>query len=673
MPNRLGQETSPYLLQHAGNPVDWYPWCEVAFSRALNEDKPILLSIGYSACHWCHVMAHESFENIEIANFLNNNFINIKVDREERPDLDNVYLQAVQSMSGSGGWPLTVFLTPEGKPFYGGTYFPPKDRHGIPGFIRVLKAVSDSYKSRRSEIEKAANQIITALTSKTGNSGEKEPLSMDIMDLAYSSLQREFDNEEGGFGSAPKFPQPMVLEFLLRYYHRSQEKRALEMVEITLEKMAKGGIYDHVGGGFHRYATDSSWLVPHFEKMLYDNALLSQVYSHAYLVTGSQLFRTVASQTIDYVIREMTAQDGAFYSTQDADTEGIEGKYYLWTPSEIIEAVGKDNSQIVMDYFGITTAGNFEGRNTLHVVQEFEPSTISIIEQAKGLLLERREQRVRPGRDEKSLATWNGLMLASLAEAACLFDRPDYLQAASSNGSFLLNSMLTNGLLKHSYKDGQVKINGYLEDYAMVINGFLALHQATFRGEWLRQAITLSRTMIEQFWDEDTGVLYDIGERHENLFVRSKSTFDSAIPSGASMATLVMLKLARLTDSNEFERIAERLLVSVRELMWKYPLGFGNWLCALDFYLSEPTEIVMVGPHEHPKTLELWHTLCATWLPNKVVVAHDPSDPTAVLELKLLDNRGMINNNPTVYICHHHSCQQPVTDSVSLSFQLRSN
>jgi uncharacterized protein YyaL (SSP411 family) len=379
MPNRLGQETSPYLLQHAGNPVDWYPWCEVAFSRALNEDKPILLSIGYSACHWCHVMAHESFENIEIANFLNNNFINIKVDREERPDLDNVYLQAVQSMSGSGGWPLTVFLTPEGKPFYGGTYFPPKDRHGIPGFIRVLKAVSDSYKSRRSEIEKAANQIITALTSKTGNSGEKEPLSMDIMDLAYSSLQREFDNEEGGFGSAPKFPQPMVLEFLLRYYHRSQEKRALEMVEITLEKMAKGGIYDHVGGGFHRYATDSSWLVPHFEKMLYDNALLSQVYSHAYLVTGSQLFRTVASQTIDYVIREMTAQDGAFYSTQDADTEGIEGKYYLWTPSEIIEAVGKDNSQIVIDYFGITTAGNFEGRNTLHVVQEFEPSTISII------------------------------------------------------------------------------------------------------------------------------------------------------------------------------------------------------------------------------------------------------------------------------------------------------
>ena len=671
MPNRLAGETSPYLLQHANNPVDWYPWGDEALNHAKAEDKPILLSIGYSACHWCHVMAHECFEDDEIARLMNDNFINIKVDREERPDLDSIYMQAVQAITGSGGWPLTVFLTPDGKPFFGGTYFPPEDRRGIPGFTRVLKTVADAYKNRRGEIEKAAKQIVAVLTPKTRRDSSREPLVLDILKQAYLSLQKDFDKENGGFGLAPKFPQPMVLEFLLRYFHRTQDKMVLEMVDFTLEKMARGGIYDQLGGGFHRYATDSSWLVPHFEKMLYDNALLSRIYLHAYLVTGKQLFRSVVEQTIDYVIREMTAPQGAFYSTQDADSEGMEGKYYLWTPQEIIEVVGKNNRQIVADYFGVTANGNFEGQNILHVVKELEPKVLTIIDQAKVSLMRRREQRVKPGRDEKILTSWNGLMLATLAEAACALDRRDYLAAAIANGSFLLDSMIKNGFLTHSCKDGKAKLDAYLDDYAMIIDGLLTLHQATLRGEWLRQAITLAKIMVEQFRDEATGVFYDTGGRHENLFVRPQSMFDSALPSGASTATMVLLKLGWLTDNHEFEQIATRALRSVRELMSQHPLSFGNWLCSLDFYLSEPREIAIIGSIDNPATSELLRTLCTTWMPNKVVAAYDPDDPTSVPELKLLENRGMINNQPTVYVCHRYSCQKPVTDPVSLAAQLR--
>jgi uncharacterized protein YyaL (SSP411 family) len=671
MPNRLAEETSPYLLQHANNPVDWYPWGDKALNRARIEDKPILLSIGYSACHWCHVMAHECFEDKEIAHLMNDNFINIKVDREERPDLDNVYMQAVQALTGSGGWPLTVFLTSDGEPFFGGTYFPPEDRHGMPGFPRVLKTVADAYQNRRGEIDKTVKQIVAILTSETTKTGARELLVPDILRQAYSSLQRSFDGENGGFGSAPKFPQPMALEFLLRYFHRSQDNDALRIVQATLEKMARGGIYDQIGGGFHRYATDSRWLVPHFEKMLYDNALLSRIYLHAYLVTGNMLFRTVAIETIDYVLREMAAPQGAFYSTQDADTEGIEGKYYLWTPQEIFDVMGKEDGQVVADYFGVTGRGNFEGQNILHVVIEPKPETSTVIDRAKVSLLQRREQRVKPGRDEKIVASWNGLMLATLAEAACIMNRNDYLAAATANGSFLLDSMLRSGFLQHTWRDGKAKLEGYLDDYAMVIDGFLALHQAALRGEWLRRAIALAKIMIEQFWNEASGVFYDTGARHENLFIRPQSTFDGTIPCGASMAALVLLKLGRLTDSRELENIAARALRSVRELMSQNPLGSSNWLCALDFYLSEPRQIAIIGSIGNPATSKLLHTLCITWLPNKVVVAYDPADPTSVSDLKLLENRGMIDNQPTVYICHGSSCQQPVTDPASLTAQLQ--
>jgi uncharacterized protein YyaL (SSP411 family) len=672
MPNRLAKETSPYLLQHADNPVDWYPWGEQALNRARAEDKPILLSIGYSACHWCHIMAHECFENDEIARLMNENFVSIKVDREERPDLDAVYMEAVQAITGSGGWPLTVFLTPDKQPFFGGTYFPPQDRHGLPAFPRVLQTVIEAYENRRSEIETAAQQIMAALTARADSSAVKEPLVADIIGQAYRGLSQDFDKDNGGFGTAPKFPQPMTLEFLLRYFHRSQDRGALEMVDLTLEKMARGGIYDQLGGGFHRYATDSSWLIPHFEKMLYDNALLSRVYLHAYLVTGKQLFRSIAEETLDYVLREMTDRHGGFYSTQDADSEGVEGKYYLWTYQEIDEVLGKKTGQMVGDYFGVTAQGNFDGRNILHVAGDLEPEASSIMKQAKASLLESRQQRIKPNRDEKVLASWNGLMLTSLAEAACALDRDDYLAAAVANGSFLLNSMISGGYLKHAYKDGQAKTgDGYLQDYASVIDGLLALHQATFSGECLRQALRLGEVMAEQFWDEAAHTFYDTSDRHEDLFVRPRSSYDGALPSGTSAATLVLLKLAKLADKEQFEQIAVRSLESMQESMRQHPLGFSNWLCGLDLYLSTPKEVAIIGPRDHPKIPELLHVLCTTWLPNKVFAAYDPDDPAPVSELKLFENRKMIDNQPTVYVCEHYSCQAPVTDPASLRAQLQ--
>jgi uncharacterized protein YyaL (SSP411 family) len=671
MPNHLAQETSPYLLQHVNNPVDWYPWGEEAFSRARAENKPVLLSIGYSACHWCHVMAHESFENTEIAGLMNQNFINIKVDREERPDIDSIYMEAVQALTGGGGWPLTVFLTPQGKPFYGGTYFPPEDRHGMPGFPEVLRAAADAYRNRCSDIEQAVKELLAAMSGHKNPRAAIEPLTADILGKAYMALKQEFDVQNGGFGTAPKFPQPLALEFLLRYSPRAQNSGPLEMLELTLEKMAKGGIYDQLGGGFHRYATDSRWLVPHFEKMLYDNALLSHVYLHGYLATGKQLYRRIAEETLDYVLREMTAPEGGFYSTQDADSEGVEGKYYLWTDREIIQALGEKQGKIINDYFSVTPEGNFEGRNILHIAGDITPGTSHEIEEAKSNLLKQRGQRIRPGRDDKVLASWNGLMLTSLAEAAGVLERQDYLGAAVSNGTFLLNSMITDGSLRRTYKDGMAKISGYLEDYALVIEGLLSLHQATFGGNWLRQAIKLAETMIELFWDDAARTFYDTGYMHENLFVRPRSIYDSPLPSGSSAATSVLLKSAVLAGNERFRQIASQSLRSMHDFLERYPLGFANWLCDLDFYLSTPKEIVIVGPRNNPSTSELLRALYSIWLPNKVFAAYDPDDPAPASELKLFEDRKMINNQPTAYLCENYTCKTPVTDPASFTAQLR--
>jgi uncharacterized protein YyaL (SSP411 family) len=671
MPNYLAQETSPYLLQHVNNPVDWYPWGEEAFSRARAENKPVLLSIGYSACHWCHVMAHESFENTEVAGLMNQNFINIKVDREERPDIDSIYMEAVQALTGGGGWPLTVFLTPQGKPFYGGTYFPPEDRHGMPGFPEVLRAAADAYRNRCSDIEQAVKELLAAMSGHKNPKAAIEPLTADILGKAYMALKQDFDVQNGGFGTAPKFPQPLALEFLLRYSPRAQNSGPLEMLELTLEKMAKGGIYDQLGGGFHRYAMDSRWLVPHFEKMLYDNALLSHVYLHGYLATGKQLYRRIAEETLDYVLREMTAPEGGFYSTLDADSEGVEGKYYLWTDREIIQALGEKQGKIINDYFGVTPEGNLEGRNILHIAGDIMPGTSREIEEAKSNLLKQRGQRIRPGRDDKVLASWNGLMLASLAEAAGVLERQDYLGTAVANGTFLLNSMITDGSLRRTYKDGVAKISGYLEDYALVIEGLLSLHQATFGGNWLRQAIKLAETMIELFWDDAARTFYDTGYMHENLFVRPRSIYDSPLPSGSSAATSVLLKLAVLAGNERFRQIASQSLQSMRDFLERYPLGFANWLYDLDFYLSTPKEIVIVGPRNNPSTSELLRALYSMWLPNKVFAAYDPDDPTPASELKLFEDRQMINNQPTAYLCENYTCKTPVTDPASFTAQLR--
>ncbi len=675
MPNRLSGESSPYLLQHAENPVDWYPWGEGALSRAVQENKPILLSIGYSACHWCHVMERECFENEEIARLMNENFISIKVDREERPDLDAVYMDALQAMTGSGGWPLTVFLTPQGKPFYGGTYFPPEDRQGLPGFPRVLETVAQAYRTRGSEIEATAEQILSHLRRTVKAQRGVEPLTTSMLGTAYTTLKSLFDPQNGGFGSAPKFPQPMVLEFLLRYHHRTADENALPIVEHTLERMARGGIYDQIGGGFHRYSVDARWRVPHFEKMLYDNALLSRLYLHAYQATGKQLYRRIVEQTLDYILREMSDKEGGFYSTQDADTEGVEGKYYIWTPDEVAEVMGEDEGRLVGRYFGITEHGDFEGGNVLSQTIDTEALAAELslspeelegrIATAKARLQERRAHRIPPHRDEKILAGWNGLMLASLAEAASVLDREDYLKAATSNASFITQALRNGRVLKHSYRDGQAKIDGYLQDYALLCEGLLSLNQATFQERWLHAAMDLADVMLEQFWDEPHGCFYDTAHGQETLVVRPRNIYDNALPSGSSAAAFVLIRLARLTGNSDYERPATAAIRSVQEPMIRYPLGFGYWLSALDFYLSEPKEIAVVGRLGQPATKSLMNVINRRYLPNTVLAGHDPDESTTI-DIPLLRSRGMIGNKPTVYVCERYVCQAPITDPNAL-------
>ena len=660
MPNHLASESSPYLLQHANNPVDWYPWGKDALDRAKAEDRPLLISIGYAACHWCHVMAHESFENPEIAKLMNDNFVNIKIDREERPDLDEVYMQSVVAQTGSGGWPLTVFATPEGKPFYGGTYFPPADKHSLPGFPRVLKAISDAFKNRRNEIEKSADRISKALVSGNNDFIPGEELTQETLDAAFKSVRAAFDKVNGGFGFAPKFPQAGVLEFLMRYYHRSRDKEALHMVTSTLDKMAVGGIYDQLGGGFHRYSTDEKWLVPHFEKMLYDNALLAGVYLHAYTITGNHFYRRIAEETIDYVLREMTDSSGGFYSSQDADSEGEEGKYYVWDKSEIAAVAGEANAGQINTYFGITENGHLDGRNILHISGDSREN--KIIRQAKQSLMKIRETRVKPATDTKILTGWNALMLASLAEAACVLGRKDYLDAAVRNAAFIMESLVVNGRLKHSFAKGKSKTSAFLQDYAYLGEALLILHQATFESRWLNQAVDLSRNIVEQFWDETELQLFDVAKASQDLFMRPRSITDSPIPSGASSASLLMLKISLLTGDDGFADIASKSIQKTLTEMRQHPLSTAHWLNALDFHLSEPVEIAVLGEPDDPKTHELSHEICVHWLPNKVLAARDPRDKS-IFMTGLIAGKQMMGNNPTVYVCRGFTCYEPVSDA----------
>jgi uncharacterized protein YyaL (SSP411 family) len=666
--NHLIDESSPYLLQHAHNPVDWYPWGHEAFEVARRENKPVLLSIGYSACHWCHVMAHESFENEEIAKLMNENFVNIKVDREERPDLDQIYMNAVQMMTHHGGWPMTVFLTPDAVPFYGGTYFPPQDRYNIPGFPRILISVADAFRERQDEIRANGVSLITELRRLSETSGSDHPIEPELLDAAYVGVARNYDSINGGFGGAPKFPPAMTLEFLLRTYVRTGNREALEMVKFTSGKMANGGMYDQIGGGFHRYSTDARWLVPHFEKMLYDNALLSRLYLHYFQVSGEQSAHETVEGILDYVLREMTHPDGGFYSTQDADSEGHEGKFFVWDIKEIQQTLGEKDAAAFSAYYNITEAGNFEGKNIPNVTLSDEEVAKSL-EESRRRLFELRETRIKPDRDEKILTAWNGLMLASFAEAGVILNRRDYTDAARRNAEFVLSNLREDGRLLRTWKDGRAKFNAYLEDYAFLSEGLLTLFETAGELRWLKEAIALADRMIEEFWDDESGGFYFTGKSHESLIVRSKDYFDNATPSGNSVAAMVLLRLAALTGRESYRSLATAVLREIGEQIRRYPSGFGYALSAVDFLLSTPKEVAIVGKDQadiRPLLAETWRR----YLPNKVVAPGFGDDSDTAQITPLLANRPLLNGLATAYVCEHFACKQPVTDVSTFSEQL---
>jgi uncharacterized protein YyaL (SSP411 family) len=680
MPNRLASETSPYLLQHAHNPVDWYPWGPDALEKARAEDKPILLSIGYSACHWCHVMERESFENDDIARLMNDNFVNIKVDREERPDLDAIYMQAVLALTGHGGWPMTVFLTPNGEPFYGGTYFPPQDRGQMPGFPRVLLAMSEAYKTRRTEVTQATTELVSRLQQGASLRAMPALLTKEMLDQALQGLGQAFDQYEGGFADAPKFPQPMTLDFLLRYYHTTRDAKALHMVELTLQKMARGGIYDQLGGGFHRYSVDARWLVPHFEKMLYDNALLSRLYLDAFKVTGRSFYRRVVDETLAYVLREMTGPEGGFYSSQDADSEGEEGKFFVWTPQEIETLLGKEDADLFSAYYDVTDIGNFEHKNILNVPTDASSVAREIgvpleklalaIQRGKKLLMETREKRVHPGRDDKVLTAWNGLMLRSFAEAAAALDNPEYRKAAVDSAQFLTTKLMDNGRLLRTYKTGQARLKGYLEDYSFLIDGLIAVYELTLDSQWLDHAHRLTDAMIDLFWDDSSGVFYDTGNDHEALLIRPRELFDNAMPCGSSVAVDVLLRMALLTGNEDYKAKAGRLLNGMGNMPAQYVIGMGRWLAALDFYLAQPKEIVIVGPQSDPAAAALLKTVHSRYLPHKVVAGMEQDDPMGANPSPLLKFRTKVQGKPAAYVCENYACLLPVTTPDDLIKQL---
>jgi len=684
MTNRLAQETSPYLLQHKDNPVDWYPWGPEALAKAQAEDKPIFLSIGYAACHWCHVMEHESFEDSDTAKLMNELFVSVKVDREERPDLDSIYMNAVVSLTGHGGWPMSVFLTPEGVPFYGGTYFPPEPGRGMPSFQQILRGVHDAWKNRREQTLAGGQEVLRHIQSGDGlglaapaGGGE---LSTEALREAMQALWSQFDWRNYGWGQAPKFPQPMAIEFLLRYHHLTDESMPLEMATKTLHAMARGGMYDQLGGGFHRYATDHIWLVPHFEKMLYDNSQLARVYLHAWQITGDLEFRRVVEETLDYVQREMTDSGGGFYSTQDADSEGEEGKFFIWSVDEIDSALGAD-AALFKEAYGVRPAGNFEGENILFLAADLqetlahrfnttEDDVRARLASAKRTLFALREQRVKPGLDDKVLAAWNGLMLAAFAEAARAFEREDYLNTAIANANFLLTIMRApGGRLHRSWRQGQAKLNGYLEDYANVAEGLLALYESTFDPCYFSAARELMDYILARFADPHGG-FFDTSDDHEPLVTRPKDTQDNAVPSGNAMTVTVLLKLAALTGENRYAEIAEAALRSMQPLLARYPTGFAQWLCALNFSLGQPKEIALVGDPSAADMRALLQVIFGAYRPFKVVALKRPGEESLI---PLLANREAKNGKATASVCYNFVCQLPVTDAEALRQQLEND
>jgi len=669
MANRLANETSPYLLQHAHNPVDWYAWGPEAFERARRDDKPILLSVGYSACHWCHVMERESFEDEATARVMNGLFVNVKVDREERPDVDSIYMQAVQAMNGQGGWPMTVFLTAALEPFWGGTYFPPVDRPGMPSFQRVLHAVADAYRNRREDVQRVANSMREMYASTGGQGRSSGALSADLLQRATRGLLGQLDQEQGGFGAAPKFPQAMAMEFLLQQWARTNNEAALNAVTATFLHMSRGGIHDQLGGGFSRYSVDAEWLVPHFEKMLYDNALLLRVGVHLVQAApgpAADEIATVCRGILGWLRREMTSAAGGFFSSLDADSEGHEGKFYVWSEEELRQLLGAD-ADVVLPFWSVTPHGNFEGSNILYVAAGVPRPDARVLERARATLFQARERRVRPARDEKVLASWNGLMLRAVSDAARVLGDADAQALALANGEFLAREMLRDGRVLRSHKDGVTRIPGFLEDYSAVALGMVSLYELTFDAQWLDRASGLARAMVEWFWDDRTGAFFDTPRDHEELLIRPRDITDNATPAGTSLAAELLLRLGDVTGNADMIRRAHTVLETLAEPMARYPLAFGHALTAADIAVFGAVELALVGDPAATDFRTLARIANEIFVPSLVLAGGAPG----LSAIALLADRPMRDARATAYVCRGYSCDAPTTDGRELWEQLR--
>lgn len=680
--NRLINEKSPYLLQHADNPVDWYPWGEEAFEKAKKEDKPIFLSIGYSTCHWCHVMEHESFEDEQVAKLLNETFVCIKVDREERPDVDDVYMTVCQMVTGSGGWPLTIFMTPDKIPFFAGTYIPKESRFGRPGLMQIIPNVKEVWTHQRDKILASANKVEEAL-SLSSDIASGMDLRKEVLDEAYGLFRNSFDARHGGFGRAPKFPTAHNLMFLLRYWKRTGEKQALQIVEATLQRMRQGGIFDQVGYGFHRYSTDQEWLVPHFEKMLYDQAILAMAYTEAFQATGNEFYKTTAEEIFTYVLRDMTDEKGGFYSAEDADSEGEEGKFYIWTENEIREILDKDEADLFIKVYNVEAEGNFReeatqrktGANILHLTKPLSEIADELgvklselerrLETSRQKLFEVREKRVHPLKDDKILTDWNGLMIAALAKAGRAFDELRYTEAAQNAAQFILEKMRNDqGELFHRYRNGEVGIQGYLDDYAFLIWGLLELYETTFELSYLQTALELNEIALDQFWDGKNHGFYFTAEDAEKLLVRKKEIYDGAIPSGNSVMMYNLIRLARMTGNTEFENEANLITRAFSSHITRSPNAYTMLLSAFDFAMGPSYEIVVVGNSQNGDTQQMLRALNQKFIPNKVVLVVDTDkDKAKISELaEFVSDFGSIDGKATAYVCSNFQCELPTTD-----------
>ncbi|KMP11012.1 hypothetical protein UZ36_05885 [Candidatus Nitromaritima sp. SCGC AAA799-C22] len=677
--NRLIDETSPYLLQHAHNPVQWHPWGEEALEKARTEDKPIFLSIGYSACHWCHVMAHESFENEDTARLMNDLFVNIKVDREERPDIDAVYMKSVIALAGQGGWPMSVFLTPDLKPFFGGAYFPPAPKYNRPGFPQVLEQAHNIYRSGKDDLKIRTEKILEKLNTTESGAGSGEFSATSMIDEAVRLMGERFDAEAGGFGSGMKFPEPMNYTLLLRHWARAGADESIRMLDKSLTKMAEGGLYDHLGGGFHRYSTDRSWRVPHFEKMLYDNALLAKLYIDMVQATKQDLYAAVPRGIIDYVLREMTSPDGAFYAGQDADTEGEEGRYYVWEMKEILDLLGPRHAKVVACHLGVTSSGNFARKNVLCIKETMESVAESeniaifevdhIVRKGMETLLEARGKRTRPQTDTKIITAWNGLMITALASGYLVLHAKDYLDAATRAGDFLWTNMWKESALLRIHTDGTSKIDGCLEDYAYFLEGLIALYEAAFDRVWIERAILLADKMIEEFYDEAEGGFFMTGRSGEQLIVRLKNAADEAIPSANAVAALSLLRLGRLTGKREFVTAGEGTVVAFQKRIEKNPGAYAGLLSAADFMNEPPVEAVFAGPCEHPAFEDLRDALHQDYRPNKVTLWNE-NEKTSNL-LPPAEGKSAVGGNPAVYLRQDQTCHPPVQSGKALANLLK--